>query len=104
MWSFGVVVNEPGVEIGLQGLEGFVAFLAHGDAEELVEDVAVEALDGPVGLRRPDPDAQVFDVVDMKKEVMCLVSAELTAVLGENGAYRQVEMAVETQHPVMPRS
>ena len=44
VWSFGVVMNEPGVEIGLQGVDGFIECLAHGDAEELIEDGAVEAL------------------------------------------------------------
>jgi hypothetical protein len=38
-------VDEPGIEIDLQRLDGLVEGLAHLHPEELVEDGAVEALD-----------------------------------------------------------
>ncbi|ANB32653.1 hypothetical protein A6024_00290 [Rhodovulum sulfidophilum] len=54
MGALSVVVDEPGVEIGLERLDGLVEGLAHLHAEELLEYRAVEPLDEAVGLRRPD--------------------------------------------------
>lgn len=51
MWALGVVVDEPGVEVGLQRVDGVVEGLAHLYPEELVEDGAVEALDEAVRFR-----------------------------------------------------
>lgn len=108
-------MDEPGVEIGLQRLDGFVEVVAHGDPEELVEDGAVEALDeaarhcprtdggqwlAPWGA---DPGAAVFNAVEVEIEFvgMAFGAAELPAVVGEHCADRKVELAVEGQHVVV---
>jgi hypothetical protein len=51
MRSFGVVVVEPDIEVGLQRLDAGVEGLAHLRPDELVEHRAVEPLDKAVGLR-----------------------------------------------------
>ncbi|MBG6145993.1 hypothetical protein IWQ51_004139 [Labrenzia sp. EL_142] len=49
MTPFGVAVNQPLVEVGLEGFDAFIERFAHLDAEELVQDRAVKALDKPIG-------------------------------------------------------
>jgi hypothetical protein len=56
----GVVVDEPGVEVGLQHLDALVEGLAHLHPEELVKHGPVEALDEAVRLRAADPGAAVL--------------------------------------------
>jgi hypothetical protein len=82
MRPLGVVVDEPGVEIGLERLDAVVEGLAHLHREELVEDGAVEALDEAVGFRRPDPCAAVLDAVEVEIGLVGVVlgAAELPAV------------------------
>jgi len=69
MWALGVVVDERGVEVGLQRLDGLVEGLAHLHPEELVEHGAVEALDQAVRLRRSDLGAAVLDAVQIEVEL-----------------------------------
>ena len=45
MRAFGVVVDKPGVEIGLQRFDGLVEGFAHLHTKKLVQHGAVEALD-----------------------------------------------------------
>ena len=59
-----VVVVQPGVEVGLEGLDALVQLAAHGRPEELLQHRAVEALDEAVGARRADPGLPVFDVAE----------------------------------------
>ena len=49
MRAFGIVMDEPCVEVGLQRFDGLVEGFAHLNAEELVQHGAVEALDEAVG-------------------------------------------------------
>ena len=70
MRSLGVVVEEPGIEIGLQRLDGLVECLSHLHPEELVEDGAVEALDEAVGLRRADLGSSVLNAVQIEVELV----------------------------------
>lgn len=58
MRPFGVVVDKPVIEIGLQGLDAVIEVLAQLDTEELLE----EALDEAVGFRRPDLGARAGHV------------------------------------------
>lgn len=51
MRALGVVVDKPGVEIGLQRLDRLVEGFTHLDAEELVQDGTVETLDETIGFR-----------------------------------------------------
>src|SRR5688572_16125108 len=63
MGSFVVVVVQPGVEVGLEGIDAVVEPAAHRRLEELLEHGAVEALDEAVGLGAADPGLPVLDVV-----------------------------------------
>ena len=83
MRSLGVVVEEPGIEIGLQRLDGLVECLSHLHPEELVEDGAVEALDEAVGLRRADLGSSVLDAVQIEVELVGVAArpAELAAIV-----------------------
>src|ERR1700746_637728 len=46
-----VVLEEPGVKVGLQLVDRLVDLLAEGDPVEFVEDGAMEALANTIGLR-----------------------------------------------------
>ena len=99
----GVVVDEPLVEIVLQGLDALVEGLAHLEAEELVEHRAVEALDETIGLRRLHFGATMLDAIEVEIEFVrvSIGAAELSAIVGENGLHRQIELVVERQHVVV---
>ena len=103
MWALGVVVDEPDIKIGLQRLDTVVEVLAQLDAEELVEDSAVEALDKAVGLWRSNLGAAMVDAVEVEVELIRvpLRAAELAAVVGVHRADGQAEMAVEGQDLVV---
>ncbi len=49
MRALGIVVNQPSIQVGLQGSHGVVERLAQGQVEELLLDGANEALDEAVG-------------------------------------------------------
>ncbi|TDX32619.1 hypothetical protein EV657_103191 [Rhodovulum visakhapatnamense] len=116
MRALGGVVDEPGVEIGLERLDSLVEGLAHLHAEDLLQHPAVEALDEPVGLRRADLGAAVLDGVEVEIELVGVLfgAAEVAAVrhwartngafngsLGQHRLHRQVQGAVEGQHVVV---
>ena len=54
MGPFGVVVNEVGIEVLLHGFDAFVELLSSHDAEVLVQQGTVQALDKNVGLGPSD--------------------------------------------------
>lgn len=103
MRALGVVVDEPGVEIGLERLNGLVKGLAHLHPEELVEHGAVEALHEAVGLGAADLRSPVLDVVELEVELVrvVLAAAELPAVVRQDRFHRQVEVPIEGQHVVV---
>lgn len=82
MRSLSVVVDEPGVEIGLQRIDGLVEGFAHLHPEQLVKDGAVEPLHESVGLRRPDLGLAMLDAVEVEIELVGVVlgPAEFAAV------------------------
>lgn len=82
MWPLGVVVDEPGVEISLECFDAVVEGVAHGHAEELVEDGAVETLDKAVGAGCPHLGTAVLDAGEMEIKFvgMSLGAAELGAI------------------------
>jgi hypothetical protein len=46
--SLGVVVDEPGVEVGLEGLDRFIELLPEGFTEELVQAVRLNLSTKPL--------------------------------------------------------
>ena len=55
-----------GIEVGLVCLQTLVERFGHLDAEELVEDGAVEALGEAVGLGRSHPGTAMLDAVEVE--------------------------------------
>src|SRR5215469_5216471 len=64
MWSSMIVVDQPGIEIGLQLADAVVDLLAEHDPIELVQDGAMEALADAIGLRALGLCAAVIDILD----------------------------------------
>ena len=88
--SLGVVGDEVGVEHGLHLLDGLEPGAATFDAEVLVEQGAVQALDDAVGLRPLDPGLAVLDALELEEQLVGMAvgpAAELAAVV-ESTAYR----------------
>lgn len=63
--SFGIVADEVGVEVGLHGLDAFVELLPPHDAEVLVQQGAMQALDEAVGLRPAHLGGAVLDLFQL---------------------------------------
>src|SRR4029434_8533382 len=59
MWAYFVVLADPGVEIGLQLIDGTIHLLAECDTIEFVQHGLVEALTDAVGLRALPPATQL---------------------------------------------
>ncbi len=70
MWASGVVVDEPGVQIGLKRFDGLVECFAHLHPEDLIEDCAVEPLHKSVDLGRVDLRAATPDDVQVQVELI----------------------------------
>ena len=67
--------------------------VAHGDAEELVEDHTAETLNEAIGFRCPDLGAPMLDDVEVEVKLsgMPLGPAELASAIGEHISDRQVK-------------
>lgn len=63
--SLGMVADQVGVEVGLHGFDAVVELLTPHDAEVLVQQGAVEALDEAVGLRPSHPGGSVLDLLEL---------------------------------------
>src|SRR5437588_3069021 len=83
-----VVVDEPGIEIGLQFLDRAIDLFAERHPVELVEQRAMEALTDAVGLRALGLGAAVIDVLDRQVELVLVAfpAAELGAAIGQHPA------------------
>ena len=83
MRPFGVVVDEPGIEIGLECLDAVIEVVPHGQAEDLVEHGAVEAFDEAVGAGCPHLGAAVLDAVEIEIEFVGMppLSGKLSPIL-----------------------
>ena len=79
-----IVLDKPGIEIGLQLVDAAVDLFAERNPIELVQDSAMEALADAVGLRAFGLGAAVIDVLDGEVELvfMALSAAELGAPIG----------------------
>ena len=62
MSSFGVVMVQPFIQIGLQFLDGLIDCLAERDLVKLLQDRLVEPLADTVGLRRFHLGLGVVDI------------------------------------------
>lgn len=98
MLAFIVVLIEPRIKIGLQGINRFVDILAEGDTIELVEHGLVQSLDDPVGLRRLGLRASVIDVFHGQIQlvfVMLGVAAVFSAAIRQHAQQRNAEAVEE---------
>lgn len=103
MRTLGVVVDQPLVKVGLEGLHAGIELLPKSGPEEFVEGRLVEAFHKAVGLRAPDLSLPVFDVVEGEVQLagVRFGPAELPAVIGKDGGHRQALLAVEGQYVVV---
>jgi hypothetical protein len=87
MWSLGIVLDEGLVEDSLRLIDGLEPGSAALDAEVLVEERAVQALDDAVGRRTVDPDSLVLDALELENEFIgmpVLATTELAPVVEEH--------------------
>ncbi len=87
MGALGVVVVNPGVQVGLKLIDRSVDFAAEGALVELLQDRLVETLADTVGLRVPGLRLGALDVVDGQVELVVVVlgaPAELRAPVGQH--------------------
>jgi hypothetical protein len=97
MRSFGIVFDKVVIENGLHLFKGLEPGATALDAEMLVEQGAVPALDDAIVLWPVDPGSLVLDVFELQKQfigVTVLAAAELAAVVGEHGVPRKVRRRV----------
>ena len=85
-----VVVDEPGIEIGLQFLDRAIDLFTERHPIELVEQRAMKALADSVGLWALGLGAAVIDVLDGQVELVLVAfpAAELGAAIGQYPAQR----------------
>src|SRR5436190_1073729 len=98
-----VVVDEPGIEIGLQFLDRAIDLFTERHPIELVEQRAMEALADPVGLWALGLCAAVIDVLDRQVELVLVAfpAAELGAAIGQHPAQPDAVLIVERHHPIV---
>jgi hypothetical protein len=70
MRSLGIVFDKVLIENGLHLLDGLKAGAAALDAEMLVEQRAMPALDDAVGLGPVDPGSLVLDVFELQEQLV----------------------------------
>ena len=82
-----VVIDQPGIEIGLQLVDHTIDLLAEGNPIELVQDGAVKALADPIRLWALGLGAAVVDVLDREIELVfvALGAAKLGAAISQEG-------------------
>ena len=81
-----IVLDELGIEVGLQFVDRAMDLLAERDPVELVEHGAMEALADTVGLRALGLGTAVIDGLDRDVDLVfvALAAAELGATIGEH--------------------
>ena len=81
-----IVVDQPGVEIGLQLVDRAIDLLAERDPVKLVQDRAMEAFADSIRLRALGLGAAVIDVLNREIELvfMALGAAKLGAAIGQH--------------------
>jgi hypothetical protein len=101
-----VVVDQPGIEVRLELLHALVELGAKGDAEELVQDRAVEALHEAVGLRLANSGAPMLDVIQGQVQLirMGLRAAEYAAGVPQDSRDGDLPLLIERQDVVVHES
>ena len=87
MWAYFVVLADPGIEIGLQLIDGTIHLLAECDTIEFVQHGLVEAPTDAVGLRALGPGARVIDVLDREIKLIFMplwVAAEFASTIRQH--------------------
>ena len=82
--SFGIVAHEIDVDVSLHGLDAVVELLAHHDAEVLVEQGAVQALDEDGELPPPHLGGALLDLLELDEQLVGVAiwpAAECAAVV-----------------------
>lgn len=105
MRALGVIECEPLIEIVLQVGDRLESLCTKDDAEELIEDGAVESLDEPVCLRSSNAARPVLDVVEFKIDLVRVEVSplELGPVVRKNVLDSDPEFAVERQNVIVDR-
>src|SRR5262245_6427724 len=104
MRALDVVVGQEAVEVALDLFDLHVPGGAAGDAEALIEQRAVHALDEAVGPRRADARRAMVDTLEREKQLIRMrlgLAAELPAVVGEDRADRDPEGLVKGHHALV---
>src|SRR5262249_51834611 len=98
-----IVVDQPGVEIGLQLVDRVIDLLAERNPVKLVQDGAMKALADAVRLRALGLGAAVIDVLDRKVELIfvALGAAKLGAAVSQHARQPDAVLIVEWHHPVV---
>ena len=85
-----VVLGDPRIKVGLQLLDGVIDLFTERHPVELVQDGAMKALAGSIGLRAPGLGAAVIDVFD--REVGLVFVALGAAKFGASRRAGSVEL------------
>src|SRR5580658_3749466 len=98
-----VVVDQPGIEIGLQLVDHTIDLFAERDPIELVQDGAVKALADPIRLWALGLGAAVVDVLDREIELVfvALGAAKLGAAIGQDARQPDAMLVEERYHSVI---
>ena len=86
----GVVPSHKFVEISLDFFQRAIELLAESDFVEFLLDRLIESFHGPVGLRMPDLDPRMLDLVELQEELISVLissSAILRPVIAEYAQY-----------------
>ena len=102
--SFIIVINEPIVQVFLQGADIRIQFFTESHLIKLLQNRLVEAFADAVGLGRHGLCPGVVDVIDGQVELV-IVLIHLAAILGatvrEDAQHRQALAGIKRQHPVV---
>jgi hypothetical protein len=103
MGSLRIVVIKPFIQVSLKLFNAFIELGAKGDAEEFIQDSAVETLHEPVGPGSSNLASAVFDVIESKVDPirMGLCAAKFLAVIGKNSFNIDPESAIKGNNVIM---
>src|SRR5512133_1984901 len=98
-----IIVDQPGIEISLQLVDGAINLLAERDPVELVQDGAMEALTDSIGLRALGLGTAVIDVFDGEVELVlvALGAAKLGAAISQHTRQPDTMLIIERHHAVV---
>lgn len=77
MRAFGVIVNQPVVQILLERIHVFMEVLPESNAEEFVQHRFIEVFNESIGLRRFYLCSEMFNIIEGKAKLECIMSKEV---------------------------